>query len=437
MQTAIQQHRNPRIGQPLSVTKTPEQIRTMILNAIGEGQNTMYLLIRRTGLENSFITREIEILEKLFISVVPGPPVTSYWLKSRTPKGRIVISEDGAAIEIKPPKMSKAEKAAQIAVAADEHRNLTNESELAEIKQLFEKLQISDSGEGYHAQFPIKLLVEHENNPRGAVDENDSSFEELTASIQAVGIQEPLIITPVKNSLRFRIVIGHRRRLAAISAGLQTVPCIIRAFDSAEIEEDVMLIENIQREDLKPTQEGRAFKRILAKENGDVHVVARRVGLAQSYIQRRIGLLNLDIKIQLMIDRGELNLEAGHILSTLDTETQRKLLPRAQKMKSVDLREVVRQIKVSGGETSVSRKEKLNKRRVTTDEEKFTRSWAIKELENMGAGAWITVRYLKDAFDDVCMDSCLETKDESMCRGCPVPRFIAAITRHKQRSDNA
>lgn len=433
MQAAIQ-NTNPRIGQPLSATKTPEQIRTMILNAIGEGQNTMHLLIRRTGLENAVITREIEILEKLFISVVPGPPVTSYWLKSRTPKGRIVIDEHGAAIEIKPPKMSKAEKSAMIGKAI----KLQNEAELEEIKELFETLQISDSGEGYHETFPVKLLVEHIDNPRGAVDENEASFIELTESIRAVGVQEPLIITPIKNSHRFRIVIGNRRKCAAASAGLETVPCIIRAFESGELEADVMLIENIQRQNLKPTSEGRAFKRILDKENNNIHAVARRVGLTQSYIQRRIRLLNLDIKIQLMIDRGELNLESGDIISTLDAEKQKKILPRAAKMKTADLREVVRQLKNNRGfETSVSRKEKLLAKRVTTDQEKFTRSWAIKQLSEMGEGAWITVRYVKDAFDDVCIDSCVETKDETMCQGCPVPRFIAAIARHRNRSDNA
>ena len=430
METSIRE----KIGQPAAITKTPPEIRSIILNAIGEGFNTMHVLCLQTGLDNGTIAREVEVLKDIVIFVHPGPPVTSYWLKSRTPKGRIVISADGKAIEVKMPKMSKAEKSKMLAEAAARHARIEED----ELDNEFPDgdLQFNEISDEYRAAFPLKFLIEHPLNPRGMVDQNENSFQELVESIRAVGVQEPLIITPVEGQKRFRIVIGHRRAKAARRAGLDAAPCIVRRFRSKDVEEDVMLIENIQRQNLKPTMEGRAFKRIYDKEGENINAVARRVGLTQSYIQRRMKLLSLDPAIQLMVDSGELGLETGDIISVLSPDKQRRIVGRAQRMKPGELRELVSKMKNSTGSgIPVSRRKQAARARVTGDEEKFTRSWAIKELDSMGDAAWISIRYLKDAFDDVCIDSCLESKDESICRGCPVPRMIAAVVRHKQRGD--
>lgn len=430
-------------------SKTPEQIRSQILNAIGDGDNTIRLLMRVTGLDNATILREIDFMRNLYIVAHPGPPITSYWLKGKKPKGAVMIGEDGRAVAARgtAPKIERiAPRAAEIPAAIRIPENAITPPTTGEPVGLsdFDRRMLDIfngtfivAADIYEEEMPVDMLEPHPVNPRGAVDEQEPAFDELVDSIKIHGVQEPLIVTPVPGKRWFRIVIGHRRHRASIKAGKDTVRVVIRVYASPEVEEEVMLVENIQRQNLKPMQEARAFKRLFVKYNEDINEVARRTGTTQSYVRIRMNLLKLELGIQIMVDRGEIGPSAGATISALSGEQQLSIVSRIPRMKLDELKELVAKTKFASGKKQPSeRKQKNQPNRVTTEEEKFTRSGAVRELESMGEAAWITVGSLLRAFDDVCVDTCLESKDESFCNGCPVPRMIYAITRRNRNTAN-
>src|SRR5262245_15259090 len=124
----------------------------------------------------------------------------------------------------------------------------------------------------------LDLLDPHPNNPRGPVD--PTSVEDLAASIREKGILEPLLVAPARKSgqnwkiERYVTVAGHRRRAAAELAGLVEVPAIIRDLLPAE-QEEVMLVENLQREDLTLLQEARAYQRLQTQHGVTMADLAR------------------------------------------------------------------------------------------------------------------------------------------------------------------
>lgn len=402
--------------------KTANNSRDAVLASIEKGFNTLPSIRRETGLSDNEILREIEILEELEIQRKSGPPITSFWLMGKVPKGRIFISAGGKAVEVaelpEEPVKPKIPDAQKPELRSDEVlKVLLNKSETKDI---------------YRERVPVENIYPNPDNPRGWVDTQEQDFLNLAESIKEIGIQEPLIITPADNG-KFRNVMGHRRFAAAVRAGLTEVPCLIRLFADKSVELEAMLIENIQRKNLTPIQEAKAFHKIYSTVNGNINSIARKTGLTQSYITSRLVLLKLDVGIQIMVDRGELQITAAQALSGLDHTRQRKLAARASRMKIGELRELIENMKNPARVSIAGAKRKRT--RVTRDDEAFTRSWSLKKLDEMGEGAWISITYLRHSFDDVCQDTCLEQKDEKLCQGCPIPRFIAAIVRHKERDE--
>lgn len=424
---------------------TPEQKRTVILNAIGAGFNTIRILREKTGYDEQTLIREIEILDNLYIVTLPGPPVLSYWIKGRQPKHGVFIKDGQALPKPAPPKAERRQPtAAAVSLAAAAKKSGTSPeavnpafAPLADETGLPEPVIVVSGSDEYCAAMPLVLLIGHPDNPRGTVNEDEPDFEDLTNSIRVHGVQQPLVVTRIKNSRRFRIIIGHRRARAARRAGLGSVPVVIRSYRDAPTEYSVMLVENIQRQDLNAIQEARAFSKLYHDLGKDIHAAARAIGAKQSYLSSRMRLLALDVGIQIMIERGELGSGAGEILAGLDRDQQLKMVPRAQRMRLEDLRVVAAQMKNSRSlKLPEARKKAIAEKRVTTDDEKFTRSGSLKLLDSLGDGAWVSTGHLKQAFDDVCIDSCLESKDQSICNGCPVPRLIASLVRRQRKSQD-
>lgn len=125
---------------------------------------------------------------------------------------------------------------------------------------------------------------------------NDAGLQELAADIRQRGIIQPLRLRPViaadkKRSHEFEVVAGERRLRAAEIAGLKEVPGIIREMTDTEADE-MMLVENLQREDVHPLDEAEGFLRL--KEQGmEIADIATRVARHQTYIARRLALNDL------------------------------------------------------------------------------------------------------------------------------------------------
>lgn len=155
-------------------------------------------------------------------------------------------------------------------------------------------------------------------NPRQILKEN--GIEELAASIRSQGVLQPLLVTP-----EGIVVAGHRRLEAARRAGLDVVPVVIREL-SVEEQQEVMLVENLQRDDLSPLEEGIAFRRLLESNKYAIADLARRLGYNSQRIQSRLVLTKLDREVQQLFHAGDLPLTLAPILVQVqDTQRQRRL----------------------------------------------------------------------------------------------------------------
>lgn len=155
---------------------------------------------------------------------------------------------------------------------------------------------------------PVTRITPGAFQPRRHFDAE--RLQELTRAIQSQGVIEPLIVrrTDDGESIdgpRYELIAGERRLRAARAAGLEAVPVIVRDLDDRAAL-DMLLVENIAREDLNPVEEGRAFAR-LAKEFMLSHDdIAARIGKSRPYVSNAIRLLDLPEPVLEMIARGEI-----------------------------------------------------------------------------------------------------------------------------------
>jgi ParB family chromosome partitioning protein len=167
----------------------------------------------------------------------------------------------------------------------------------------------------------IDLIDPSPLQPRGIFD--DAKLNELAQSISANGVVQPLIVRPKQD--RFELIAGERRWRAAQRAGLTRVPAIVRQVADDKVLE-LALIENIQREDLNPIEEARAYKNLIDTVGLTQEVVAERVGRDRSYVTNFLRLLRLPEDLQELVQAGRLS--TGHartLLGLPDVAAQRRL----------------------------------------------------------------------------------------------------------------
>ena len=153
---------------------------------------------------------------------------------------------------------------------------------------------------------PIEKLQRGAYQPRREFDAE--ALQTLADSIKAQGILQPIVARPGSHG-HFEILSGERRWRAAQMAGLDRVPVVVKAVtDEAAIA--IGLIENIQREDLNPVEEGLGLKRLQDEFGFSQEQVATAVGRSRSAVANLLRLLNLESDVLLMLERGEI--DAGH-----------------------------------------------------------------------------------------------------------------------------
>lgn len=152
---------------------------------------------------------------------------------------------------------------------------------------------------------------------------------DLMASIVEVGIVEPVIVTPTADAQGaltvYAVIAGHRRIAAAIAAGLEWVPAIIRRDLDEKGALVVALVENLHREDLTPLEEARGYQRLvdLGLPQKDL---AARLGRSKSHVSKRLSLLKLEPAAQAYLDAGKLLVEDALAMVGMDAgQTERAL----------------------------------------------------------------------------------------------------------------
>jgi ParB family chromosome partitioning protein len=175
----------------------------------------------------------------------------------------------------------------------------------------------------------VNAIDPNPNQPRVHFDE--ASLAELTASISAIGVLQPILVRPDENG-RYQLIAGERRWRAASRAGLQMVPAIVRVTDDVSSVEQA-LVENLHRQDLTPLEEAAAYQQLLEDFNMTHEQVASKVGKSRSAITNALRLLGLPPSIQSLLADGRLS--AGHakaLLGTPDRSLQEQLAKRAVEM---------------------------------------------------------------------------------------------------------
>jgi len=176
---------------------------------------------------------------------------------------------------------------------------------------------------------PVNAIDPNPNQPRVHFDE--ASLAELTASILAIGVLQPILVRP-EGSDRYQLIAGERRWRAASRAGLQMIPAIVRVTDDVSSVEQA-LVENLHRQDLTPLEEAAAYQQLLEDFNMTHEQVASKVGKSRSAITNALRLLGLPPSIQSLLADGRLS--AGHakaLLGTPDRLLQEQLAKRAVEM---------------------------------------------------------------------------------------------------------
>jgi len=174
-------------------------------------------------------------------------------------------------------------------------------------------------------QIDIDLIEPSPFQPRTRFREE--ALEELSRSIKASGIIQPLVVRPIGN--RFQLIAGERRWRASQRAGLTKVSAIVRHVPD-ELALEMTLVENIQREDLNPIEAARAFERMMDEFDLTQDMVADRTGKDRTTVANAIRLLKLEPSIQEWIEEAKLS--AGHgraLLAVADAQLRMRYAQRA------------------------------------------------------------------------------------------------------------
>ena len=172
--------------------------------------------------------------------------------------------------------------------------------------------------DGSFRRLPVDVIRRGKHQPRRVVEE--SALEELAHSVRTRGIVQPIVVRPA-GSGSFEIVAGERRWRAALMAGLDEVPAVVRECSDREAAA-VALIENIQREDLNPIEEAEGY-RTLADEFGLTHQeLADAVGRSRSSVSNALRLLDLNDDVRALVERGELDMGHARALLALSGAAQ-------------------------------------------------------------------------------------------------------------------
>lgn len=171
-------------------------------------------------------------------------------------------------------------------------------------------------------EIPLKQLVESKLNPRKTF----AGMDDLTASIKEQGILVPLIVRESKDG--FEILAGARRFRVAKELGFEHVPCRILAGISAGETEaiEVILTENLQRENVHPMEEADVFAELLERLGGDVEALARKLAKPRSFLRQRLALVNMIPEARKLFESHRITLDGAMQIARLQKNDQKQVV---------------------------------------------------------------------------------------------------------------
>ncbi len=194
-------------------------------------------------------------------------------------------------------------------------------------KEPAEEKRESESGSGIQ-MMKINMVEPNRDQPRKKFDED--AILELADSIKQFGVLQPLLVR--KNKDYYEIIAGERRYRACCSLNMKQVPCIIEDYDDKQTQ-TLAIIENIQREDLSPLEEAKAYQALIKEYDYNQTELAEIVGKKQSTIANKLRLLKLSDDVQFSLNQKQITERHARAMLSLDEEKQQEVLREVLKKK--------------------------------------------------------------------------------------------------------
>lgn len=198
--------------------------------------------------------------------------------------------------------------------------------------------------DGQLRELPVDLIERGRFQPR--MHMAPEALEELTQSIRARGVVQPIVVRPAGDGARFEIIAGERRWRAAQAAGLSEIPAVVREVpDDAALA--IALIENIQREDLNPIEEAGAVARLIEEFNLTHQEAADAIGRSRVGVSNLLRLLDLGDEARTLLEQGDLDMGHARALLALKGDAQGQAAREvvARELTARQTEELVRRLK--------------------------------------------------------------------------------------------
>lgn len=188
---------------------------------------------------------------------------------------------------------------------------------------------------------PITQIAPNPDQPRKTFDVTE--LDDLAASIKEKGVLQPILIRSVMNQAhQYEIVAGERRWRASKLAGLTEIPALVKSLTDENAME-IALIENVQRENLNPIEEGEAYKNLMDKCGYEMSDVSRLIGKSESYIRNIMRLEVLPESVKKMVGDGVLSASHARALAVAENPTELANEIVQRKMNVLDASKMVKE----------------------------------------------------------------------------------------------
>lgn len=248
-------------------------------------------------------------------------------------------------------------------------------------------------------QIPIEFIARNPRNPRRLFTEGD--LEDLTNSIREHGIVQPVVVRLAKDSTdRYELIAGERRWRAAQRAGLTSVPVIIREVDD-RVALELAIIENVQRADLNPLEEGMGYQQLIDDHDYTQADLAQVIGKSRSHVANTLRLLKLPEPVRDLITNGSLS--AGHARTLITADNPAALADKIVR-DGLSVRQAEALAQGEGGKQQAPK--------AKTPDEKDADTQALEKLLSDVMGMRVTVNHLNKGGDVRIHYTTLEQLDE-------------------------
>lgn len=205
------------------------------------------------------------------------------------------------------------------------------ESLLPRVAAVAEDRSASPAPEGTPREISVEAIDRNPYQTRTRFDE--AALAELAASISATGVVQPILVRTLPSG-RFQLIVGERRLMASKKAGKKTIPAILRQVSDEQAME-ITIVENLQRTDLNPIEQARAYDRLSREFKLTQEQMAQRTGKDRASVANFLRLLRLPVEVQARVENGELSF--GHARALLPLEDPEAILKAAQKVAALSM----------------------------------------------------------------------------------------------------